>query len=117
MILWKAAVENKEIVQLDIVTAFLESKIREVIYFQLPKEFGVSSGRKIVLRSENNGDKSGTRTTNVVVQLKKSPYDPRQAGCNWYNILESHLKEELGMESSKYEAGIYTTESSANIIV
>jgi len=49
MVLSKAAAEDKEIVQLDIVTAFLESKILEEIYLQLPKEFGVSSGGKIVL--------------------------------------------------------------------
>jgi len=58
---------------LDIVTALLESKIQEEIYLQLPKEFGVSSAGKIVLQDGYNGDrdKSGTRTTNVVVQLKK----------------------------------------------
>jgi len=49
MVLSKAAAEDKEIVQLDIVTAFLESKIPEEIYLQLPKAFGVSSGGKIVL--------------------------------------------------------------------
>ena len=32
-------------------------------------------------------------------------------------MFESHLKDELGMKSSKYEAGIYTTESGATIIV
>jgi len=117
MVLWKAAAEDKEIVQLDIVSAFLESKIPEEIYLQLPKEFGVSSRGKIVLQDGYNGDKSGTRTTNVVVQLKKGLYGLRQAGCNWYNTLESHLKKELGMESSKYEAGIYTTGSDATIIL
>ena len=117
MVLSKAAAEDKEIVQLNNVTAFPESKIQEEIYLQLPKEFGVSSGGKIVLQDGYNGDKSGIRTTNVVVQLKKTPYCLRQAGCNWYNTLESHLKTELGMESSKYKAGIYTTGSGANIIV
>ena len=68
MVLSKAAAEDKEIVELDIVTAFLESKIQEEIYLQLPKEFGVSSGGKIVLHDGYNGAKSGTRTTNVVVQ-------------------------------------------------
>ena len=117
MVLSKAAAEDKEIVELDIVTAFLESKIQEEIYLQLPKQFGVSSGGKIVLHDEYNSDKSGTRTTNVVVQLKKGLYGRREAGCNWYNTLESHLLKELGMESSKYVAGIYTTGSGATIIV
>jgi len=100
---------TKKLVQLDIITAFLESKIQEEIYLQLPKRFRVSFGGKILLQDGYNGDKSGTRTTNVVVQRKKSLYGLPQAGCNWYNTLESHLKKELGMEISKYEAGIYTT--------
>jgi len=52
-----------------------------------------------------------------VVQLKKGLYGLQQAGCNRYNILESHLKKELGIVSSKYEAGIYKTGSGATIIV
>jgi len=72
---------------LDIVTAFLESKIQEEIYLQLPKAFGVSSGGKIVFQDGYIGDKSGTRTTNVVVQLKKSLYGLPQVGCNLYNTL------------------------------
>jgi len=38
MVLLKASVDDKEILQLDIVTAFLESEIEELIYLQLPKE-------------------------------------------------------------------------------
>jgi len=33
--------ENQEIVQLDIVTAFLESKVEEELYLCLPKELGL----------------------------------------------------------------------------
>jgi len=77
----------------------------------------VSSRGKIVLLDAQYNDKSETRTTNVVVQLRRSLYGLQQAGCNWCNTLESHLKKELGMESSRYEAGNYTTESRATIIV
>ena len=117
MVQLKAAVQDNEIVQLDILTAFLESEIEELIYLQLPKEFGVLSERKIVLKDVYTGDKSGTRTANVVVQLKTSLYGLKQAGCNWYNMFESHLKDELVMKSSKHEAGFYTTECRATIIV
>ena len=82
MLLSKVAVEDKEIVQLDIVTAFLESEIEELIYLQIPKEFGVSSEGRVVLKDVYNGDKSGTGTASVVVQLKQSLYGLKQAGCN-----------------------------------
>jgi len=111
MVLAKAAVEDKEIVQLAIVTAFLESEIEELIYLQLPREFGVSSEGKMVFKDVYNGNKSGTRAVNLVVQLKKSLYGLKQGGCNWYNMFESHLKDELGIKSSKHEGGIYSTES------
>jgi len=52
-----------------------------------------------------------------VVQLKKSLYGLRQGDCNWYNTRKSHLKKQLGMESSKYQGEIYTTGSDDTIIV
>ena len=43
--------ENKEIVQLDIVTAFLESKADEELYLRLPKEFGLANNGNVILNS------------------------------------------------------------------
>ena len=60
MVLSKAAVEDKRIVQLDIITALVESEIEELRYLQLPEEFGVSTEEKVVLKEIYNGDKSET---------------------------------------------------------
>ena len=43
--------EKKEIVQLDIVTAFLESKVEEELYQGLPKEFGLANNGNVILNS------------------------------------------------------------------
>ena len=49
-VLSRAAMENKEIIQLDIVTAFLESKVEEELYLRLPKEFGLANNGNVILR-------------------------------------------------------------------
>src|SRR5207237_7276843 len=104
--------------QHDIVTAFLESEIQELIYLQLPKDFRISQEGKIVLKQSQNGTlESKDKKSNVIVQLKRSLYGLKQAGCNWYNTLGTHLEETMGMKSSKLEAGIYITKSGVTIIV
>jgi len=50
-VLSRAAMEKKEIVQLDIVTAFLESKVEEELYQGLPKEFGLANNGNVILNS------------------------------------------------------------------
>jgi len=47
----RAAIENKEIIQLDIVTVFLESKVEKKLYLHLPKEFGLANNGHIILNS------------------------------------------------------------------
>jgi len=42
---------NKQIVQLNIVTAFLESKVEEEHYLHLPMEFGLANNRNLILSS------------------------------------------------------------------
>ena len=110
-VLSRAAVQNKEIVQLDIVTAFLESKVEEELYLHLPKEFGLTNNGKVIL--------NGTRIelgVSVTVRLTRSLYELKQAGRNWYNTLESYFTQEMRMRASKFEAAIYTTPMGATII-
>jgi hypothetical protein len=103
--------ENKEIVQLDIVTAFLESKVEEELYLRLPKEFGLANNGNVILNS--NRIELGV---SVTVRLNRSLYGLKQAGRNWYNTLESYFTKEMRMRASKFEAGIYTTPTGATII-
>jgi len=60
-VLSRAAMENKEIIQLDIVTAFLESKVEKELYLRLPKEFGLANNGKVILN--NNRIEMGVSVT------------------------------------------------------
>jgi len=110
-VLSRAAMENKEIVQLDIVTAFLESNVEEELYLPLPKEFGLANNGNVILNS-NRIDLG----VSVTVRLNQSLYGLKQAGRNWYNTLESYFTKAMHMRASKSEAGIYTTPTGATII-
>src|SRR5205807_6423864 len=74
LVLSKAAAEDKEIIQLDIVTAFLESKVEEELYLKLPKEFVVSDCGKVELGLQPN-----RTVAPVIVQLKRSLYGLKQS--------------------------------------
>ena len=107
----KAAIEDKEIVQLDIVTAFLESKVEEELYLRLPKEFTPSKNGNVILQSSGVG-----LGVSITVRLNRSLYGLKQAGRNWYDTLETYFVKDMRMRASKFEAGIYTTEAGATII-
>jgi len=110
-VLSKAAMEDKEIIKLDIVTAFLESKVEEELYLRLPKEFCLGKNGNVILQSSGVGlEVSGT------VQVNRGLYGLKQAGRNWYNMLEMSFIRDMRMQASKFEAGIYTTETGATII-
>jgi len=81
-ILSRAAMENKEIVQLNIVTASLESKVEKELYLRLPKEFGLANNGNIILKSSRI-----ELGVSVTVRLNRSLYGLKQAGRNWYNTL------------------------------
>jgi len=100
-VLSRAAMENKEIVQLDIVTAFLESKVEEELYLRLPKEFDLANNENVILNS-----KRIELGVSVTVRLNRSLYGLKQAGHNSYNTLESDFTKEMRMHASKFEAGI-----------
>jgi len=103
--------ENKEIVQLDIVTVFLESKVEQELYLHLPKEFGLANNGNVILNSNRI-----ELEVSVTVRLNRSFYGLKQAGHNWDNILESYFTKEMCIRACKFEAGMYTTPSRATII-
>jgi len=82
--------ENKEIIQRDIVTTCLESKVEEELYLPLPKEFGLANNGNIIL----NNNRIELRVA-VRVRLHRSLHGLKQAGHNWYNTLESYFTKEM----------------------
>ena len=108
--------EDKEITQLDIVTAFLESGIDEKLYLKLPKYFVISRGGKVELEVHDPGGRVNKSDEQVVVNWKMSLYGLGQVGHNWYHALESYLIERRKVKPSLYEAGIYISQSGASII-
>ena len=116
VVLSKAAAEDKEITQLDIVTAFLESQIEEELYLKLPKHFTMAKNGRVELKMEEPGGKRSKPDSEIVVRLKRSLYGLKQAGHNWYHTLESHFVKRMKMKPSLYEAGIYISKTGATII-
>jgi len=70
----KAAPEGREITQLDIVTAFLESWIDEELYLKLPKHFVISGVGTVELEIHDPGGRAKIPDTPVFVKLKRSLY-------------------------------------------
>jgi len=102
LVLSFAAVRDYEIHQLDIVTAFLESRIKEEIYLQLPVGFSV------VVESEPQEHLvayTGERDP-VYVRVLRSLYGLQQAALNWYERLDQELGKS-GFRKSAWEAGVY----------
>jgi len=116
VVLSKAAEEDKEITQLDIVTAFLESQIEEELYLKLPKHFTMAKDGRVELKMEGPGGKRSKPDSEIVVRLKRSFYGLKQAGHNCYHTPKSHFIERMKMKPSLYEAGIYITKTGATII-
>jgi len=102
LVLSFAAVRDYEVHKLDVVAAFLESRIKEEIYLQLPVGFSV------VVESEPQEGLvayTGERDP-VYVRVLRSLYGLRQAALNWYARLDQELRKS-GFRKSAWEAGVY----------
>lgn len=106
---------NREIVQLDIATAFLEIKIREELHLRLLKELGISKDVRIILKSYQEVLMK-SHEEDIIGQLNRSLYCLRQAGRNSYATRGSYLTGQMGMQASKYEGGLYTASPWARTI-
>ena len=116
IILAKAAAEDKEITQLDMVTALLESRSNEGLYLKLPKHFIISGDGRVKLKMEQPSGKAKKPERQVIIKLKRNLYGLKQAGHNWYHTLKSHSIEWMEMKLSLYEADIYFSQTGAMII-
>src|SRR5437588_5945620 len=76
-----AAANDLEIHQLDVVGAFLESKISETLYISFPEGLRREGDRIILDPGEFNGVRGKPR---AIGRLRRSIYGTRQAAINWY---------------------------------
>jgi hypothetical protein len=86
-LLMALAVKNKmKIHQMDVVTAYLQSDLSELIYMEQPEGYNDGSSK--------------------VCRLKKSIYGLKQAGKNWNEKLDAELKT-FGLLKSKLDPCVY----------
>ena len=106
MLLSYGAANDLEIDHLDVVTAYLESSIKEVIYLMLPACFTVYKGRIV---RKDSVPASNARDPNIreIVRLCKSIYGLKQSARNWYRTSDAAFVQKLRLKRCKYEAGIY----------
>ena len=83
------AINNLELHQMDVKTAFLNGDLEEEIYMEQPEGFV----------SEGNED--------LVCRLLKSLYGLKQAPRQWYAKMHSFLTSELGLTSSDADECLY----------
>ena len=88
-----------EIEQMDVVTAFLNGELDEIIFMEIPEG----------LRNENN--------KNMVCKLLKALYGLKQAPRQWYAKMHHFLVDELEFICSSSDPCLYVRKTSSYIIV
>jgi hypothetical protein len=83
----RAAVEDLEVEQMDFETAFLNSKLQEVVYIEQPEGFNDGTGRVCILR--------------------RALYGLKQAPRAWYQTLAKFLQEELNMRCCRSDISVF----------
>ena len=82
-----AAVRGFEIYQMDVVTAFLKSKLEEEVYVTLPE---------------------GILGCTRVASLNRSLYGLKQSPRCWYMTIDYFLLVEMGFQHGRFDCCIYT---------
>jgi hypothetical protein len=93
-----AAIQDLEIEQMDVVGAFLESKLKEDVYITLPK--GCISDEKGKIAIDVNSKQL------VTVKLNKSIYGLKQSAFEWYDNIRNTMIEN-GFQGTQHEAGLF----------
>lgn len=122
------AVEKGLVVhQMDVVTAFLNGKVDEELYMEVPENFqeiltdvamkgenGTSIDEKLIIqcRSSLNSLKSG----NKVCKIKKAIYGLRQSGRQWYKKLDDELRK-LGLTPLQVDQCLYVLRNGNRLII
>jgi len=91
---WAASMD-KEIEQMDVVTAFLNPKLEEDIYMELP---------------------DGVEASSKIVKLRKGLYGLKQSGRVWYLELHNHLTR-MGFDRSHADHSVYSKITNGELMV
>lgn len=107
-----AALQNWEVMQMDVTNAFLHGDLYETVYMKLPQGYS-HIGSRVVLQGE-----CSARTSDLVYKLKKSLYGLRQAPRNWFEKLATTLKQLHFIQSlSDYSLFTLTTANSITLVL
>jgi hypothetical protein len=82
------AASDLYIEQLEIVGAFLESKIEKLLYLRFPEEFTTARSQIVLTQLE-----TATKATLIVARLLKSIYGTKQAALNWFHKFDQELTQ------------------------
>ena len=91
MMIALSSTPNRQLVQLDVTTAFLNADVHEDIYITVPD--GV------------------TARTDEVLKLRKALYGLKQAPREWNSTISSHFTDNLQFERCKKDTCIYVKQS------
>ena len=91
-----AALENWDIDQMDVKTAFLHGELDTDLYLRTPQGFDVPNGK--------------------VIKLKKSLYGLKQAPLIWYNTLKDFLLSQ-GFEKNMFDSSVFTRRQDGNTLI
>ena len=95
-----AAVEDWELQQMDVDTAFLQSPVTEEIYVRQPQGY----------------EQFGPNGEELVCKLHKSLYGLKQAPRNWNKVLDDWLRE-YGLEPSGADPCVYAMRCADDLLV
>lgn len=99
MLLGIVAIENLELHQMDVKTAFLNGDLKEEIFMEQPEGF---------LDSKN---------PEYICMLKKALYGLKQAPRQWFQKIDSYLDDDLGFDSCDYDPCLYVFRRDKSVIL
>ena len=91
--------QDLELDQMDVITAFLNGDLVELVYMEQPQGFEHGDRRK------------------VVCLLKKSIYGLKQSPRQWYAKIDSFLCETMQMERNPADDCVYIRKTSSRILI
>lgn len=115
--------ENMHIQQYDVTTAYLNGKLDETVYMEVPKRF--EEVLRFIVNESRDQDPSIEKAKamldnltqgNKVCLMRKALYGLKQAGRAWHNFLDEKLRK-LGAEPTNSDQCVYLIKGCESIII